>query len=203
MKVLFPSLVFGLFAMTAAAADSGAPATERITFGGGCFWCIEAVFQRLKGVTSVVSGYAGGKVENPTYKQVCTGETGHAEVVQIEFQPAVVSYDKLMEVFWAAHDPTTLNRQGADVGTQYRSVVFFENDRQKSIAEKSKADAQKDFMAPIVTEISPMPKFYKAEDYHQNYFNLNGTRNGYCSVVITPKLQKLLHKGLIQETPAK
>lgn len=203
MKVLLPSLVFGLFAMTAAAADSGAPATERITFGGGCFWCIEAVFQRLKGVTSVVSGYAGGKVENPTYKQVCTGETGHAEVVQIEFQPAVVSYDKLMEVFWAAHDPTTLNRQGADVGTQYRSVVFFENDRQKSIAEKSKAAAQKDFMAPIVTEISPMPKFYKAEDYHQNYFNLNGTRNGYCSVVITPKLQKLLHKGLIQETPAK
>lgn len=189
--------------MTAAAADSGAPATERITFGGGCFWCIEAVFQRLKGVTSVVSGYAGGKVENPTYKQVCTGETGHAEVVQIEFQPSVVSYDKLMEVFWAAHDPTTLNRQGADVGTQYRSVVFFENDRQKSIAEKSKADAQKDFMAPIVTEISPMPKFYKAEDYHQNYFNLNGTRNGYCSVVISPKLQKLLHKGLIQETPAK
>lgn len=203
MKALLPSLMFGLLAMTAAAADSGAPATERITFGGGCFWCIEAVFQRLKGVTSVVSGYAGGKVENPTYKQVCTGETGHAEVVQIEFQPSVVSYDKLMEVFWAAHDPTTLNRQGADVGTQYRSVVFFENERQKAIAEKSKATAQKDFMAPIVTEISPMPKFYKAEDYHQNYFNLNGARNGYCSVVITPKLQKLLHKGLIQETPAK
>jgi len=203
MKALLPSLMFGLLAMTAAAADSGAPATERITFGGGCFWCIEAVFQRLKGVTSVVSGYAGGKIENPTYKQVCTGETGHAEVVQIEFQPSVVSYDKLMEVFWAAHDPTTLNRQGADVGTQYRSVVFFENDRQKTIAEKSKATAQKDFMAPIVTEISPMPKFYKAEDYHQNYFNLNGARNGYCSVVITPKLQKLLHKGLIQETPAK
>ncbi len=195
MKALLPSLMFGLLAMTAAAADSGAPATERITFGGGCFWCIEAVFQRLKGVTSVVSGYAGGKVENPTYKQVCTGETGHAEVVQIEFQPSVVSYDKLMEVFWAAHDPTTLNRQGADVGTQYRSVVFFENERQKAIAEKSKATAQKDFMAPIVTEISPMPKFYKAEDYHQNYYN--------CSVVITPKLQKLLHKGLIQETPAK
>jgi peptide-methionine (S)-S-oxide reductase len=203
MKALLPSLMFGLLAMTAAAADFGAPSTERITFGGGCFWCIEAVFQRLKGVTSVVSGYAGGKVENPTYKQVCTGETGHAEVVQIEFQPSVVSYDKLMEVFWAAHDPTTLNRQGADVGTQYRSVVFFENERQKAIAEKSKAAAQKDFMAPIVTEISPMPKFYKAEDYHQNYFNLNGAKNGYCSVVITPKLQKLLHKGLIQETPAK
>lgn len=203
MKVLLPTLIFGLLAMTGTAAESGAPATERITFGGGCFWCIEAVFQRLKGVTSVASGYAGGKVENPTYKQVCTGETGHAEVVQIEFQPAVISYAKLMEVFWAAHDPTTLNRQGADVGTQYRSVVFYENALQKEIAEKSKAAAQKDFMAPIVTEISPIPKFYKAEDYHQNYYNLNGAKNGYCAVVITPKLQKLLHKGLIEETPVK
>ena len=189
--------------MTVSAADSGAPATERITFGGGCFWCIEAVFQRLKGVTGVASGYAGGQVENPTYKQVCTGQTGHAEVVQIEFQPAVISYEKLMDVFWAAHDPTTLNRQGADVGTQYRSVVFYETPKQKEIAEKSKSGAQKDFMAPIVTEISPMPKFYKAEDYHQNYYNLNGTKNGYCAVVITPKLQKLLHKGLIEEQPAK
>ncbi len=203
MKVLLPTLMFGLLAMTVSAADSGAPATERITFGGGCFWCIEAVFQRLKGVTGVASGYAGGQVENPTYKQVCTGQTGHAEVVQIEFQPAVISYEKLMDVFWAAHDPTTLNRQGADVGTQYRSVVFYETPKQKEIAEKSKSGAQKDFMAPIVTEISPMPKFYKAEDYHQNYYNLNGTKNGYCAVVITPKLQKLLHKGLIEEQPAK
>ncbi len=203
MKVLFPSLVFGLFAMTASAADSGAPTTERITFGGGCFWCLEAVFQRLPGVKSVASGYAGGKVENPTYKQVCGGDTGHAEVVQIEFQPTVLSYEKLLDVFWAAHDPTTLNRQGADVGTQYRSVIFFENDHQKDLAQKSKTSSQKDFMAPIVTEIVPLTKFYKAEDYHQNYYNLNGAKNGYCSVVITPKLQKLLHKGLIQETPAK
>lgn len=203
MKVLLPTLLFGFLAMTVSGADPGAPAKERITFGGGCFWCIEAVFQRLNGVTSVVSGYAGGKVENPTYKQVCTGETGHAEVVQIEFQPALISYEKLMDVFWAAHDPTTLNRQGADVGTQYRSVVFYETPKQKEIAEKSKAAVQKEFMAPIVTEISPMPKFYKAEDYHQNYYNLNGTKNGYCAVVITPKLQKLLHKGLIEEKPAK
>jgi len=203
MKVLLTSLMFGLFAMTASAAETGAPSAERITFGGGCFWCIEAVFQRLKGVTAVVSGYAGGKIENPSYKQVCTGETGHAEVVQIEFQPNVISYEKLMEVFWAAHDPTTLNRQGADAGTQYRSVVFYENARQKELTEKSKTAAQKDFMAPIVTEISPLPKFYKAEDYHQNYYNLNGAKNGYCSVVITPKLQKLLHKGLIEELPAK
>ena len=203
MKVLLTSLMFGLFAMTASAAETGVPSSERITFGGGCFWCIEAVFQRLKGVTAVVSGYSGGKIENPTYKQVCTGETGHAEVVQIEFQPNVISYEKLMEVFWAAHDPTTLNRQGADAGTQYRSVVFYENARQKELTEKSKTAAQKEFMAPIVTEISPLPKFYKAEDYHQNYYNLNGAKNGYCSVVITPKLQKLLHKGLIEELPAK
>jgi len=203
MKVLFTSLMFGLVAITAPAAETGDPPTERITFGGGCFWCIEAVFQRLKGVTAVVSGYAGGKIENPNYKQVCTGETGHAEVVQIEFQPKIISYEKLMEVFWAAHDPTTLNRQGADAGTQYRSVVFYENERQKELTEKSKAAAQKNFIAPIVTEISPLTKFYKAEDYHQNYYNLNGAKNGYCSVVITPKLQKLLHKGLIEEVPVK
>jgi peptide-methionine (S)-S-oxide reductase len=173
-------------------------ATERITFGGGCFWCIEAVFQRLKGVKSVASGYAGGKVENPTYKQVCTGETGHAEVVQLEFNPAEVTFDTLLKVFWAAHDPTTLNRQGADAGTQYRSVIFYENEAQKAAAEKSKAAAQPEFKDPIVTEISPMPKFYKAEDYHQNYFNENSNA-GYCRVVIRPKLQKLLEKGLIKE----
>ena len=197
MKALLPSLVFGLFAMITpalSAADTAAPAKERITFGGGCFWCLEAVFQRLKGVTAVVSGYAGGKIDNPTYKQVCTGETGHAEVVQLEFDPSVVSYDKLLEVFWAAHDPTTLNRQGADVGTQYRSVIFYETPRQKELADRSKVAAQKDYLAPIVTEISALPKFFKAEDYHQNYYNLNSTKNGYCAVVITPKLQKLLHK---------
>jgi peptide-methionine (S)-S-oxide reductase len=174
-------------------------ATQRITFGGGCFWCIEAVFQRLKGVKTVASGYAGGEVPNPTYKQVCTGETGHAEVVQLEYDPAEVSFETLLHVFWAAHDPTTLNRQGADHGTQYRSVIFYENDGQKVAAEKSKAEAQKDFKDPIVTQIAPLTKFYKAEDYHQNYFNENADRNPYCTVVIRPKLQKLLQKGLIKE----
>jgi peptide-methionine (S)-S-oxide reductase len=204
MKLLLPSLTLGLLAMTVSAAESPAPAaTERITFGGGCFWCIEAVFQSLKGVTGAASGYAGGSVANPTYKQVCTGETGHAEVVQLEFQPQLVSFEKLLEVFWAAHDPTTLNRQGNDHGTQYRSVIFYENDSQKAAAEKSKQNAQKDFKDPIVTEIAPLTKFYKAEDYHQNYYNDNKARNPYCSMVISPKLQKLLHKGLIEEPPAK
>lgn len=200
MKLLFSSLLLSLLAMTSLEA---APASESITFGGGCFWCIEAVFQRLKGVTSVASGYAGGSVDNPTYKQVCTGETGHAEVVQIQFNPAVLPLEKLLEVFWAAHDPTTLNRQGADVGTQYRSVIFYANDTQKQVAEKSKQLAQKDFADPIVTQIAPFPKFFKAEDYHQNYYNLNLTQNRYCSIVISPKLQKLLKKGLIEENPAK
>ena len=173
-------------------------ATQRVTFGGGCFWCIEAVFQRLKGVKSVASGYAGGEVTNPTYKQVCTGETGHAEVVQLEYDPAQVSFDTLLHVFWAAHDPTTLNRQGADHGTQYRSAIFYENDEQKAAAEKSKAAAQAEFQDKIVTQIAPLTKFYKAEDYHQNYFNENGG-NPYCSAIIRPKLQKLLSKGLIKE----
>jgi peptide-methionine (S)-S-oxide reductase len=181
------------------ASDKPAAAGQRITFGGGCFWCTEAVFQRLKGVKTVVSGYAGGTVQNPTYKQITTGDTGHAEVVQLEFDPAEVSFETLLKVFWAAHDPTTLNRQGADQGTQYRSVIFYENDEQKAAAEKSKAAAQPEFKDPIVTEIAPLAKFYKAEDYHQNYFNLNADRNPYCTVVIRPKLQKLLQKGLIKD----
>ncbi len=182
-------------------SDKPAAATERVTFGGGCFWCIEAVFQRLKGVKSAVSGYAGGNVDNPTYKQVSAGDTNHAEVVQLEFDPKEVSFETLLHVFWAAHDPTTLNRQGADHGTQYRSVIFYENDEQKAAAEKSKAEAQKDFKDPIVTQIAPLTKFYKGEDYHQNYFNQTGDRNPYCTVVIRPKLQKLLSKGLIREEP--
>ncbi len=177
--------------------------TQRITFGGGCFWCIEAVFQRLDGVKSVASGYAGGTVANPTYKQVCTGETGHAEVVQIEFDPAKISFGKLLEVFWAAHDPTTLNRQGHDSGTQYRSAIFYENEEQKAAAEKSKAEAKGEFKDPIVTEIAPLTVFYKAEDYHQNYYNDNAGSNPYCSAVIRPKLQKLLKKGMIKDTPTK
>ncbi len=175
--------------------------TQRITFGGGCFWCMEAVFQRLKGVKTVASGFAGGEAPNPTYREVCTGETGHAEVVQLTFDPKEVSFETLLHVFWAAHDPTTLNRQGADAGTQYRSIIFYENQQQKEAAEKSKAEAQKDFRDPIVTQIVPFKAFYKAEDYHQDYFNTTGDRNPYCTVVIRPKLQKLLSKGLIRDEP--
>lgn len=210
VKLLSTITLFAALAIAASAADTkpmkeenasanpAGTASERITFGGGCFWCLEAVFQRLPGVTSVVSGYAGGTVPNPTYKAVCTGETGHAEVVQIGFDPAKTTYDKLLEVFWAAHDPTTLNRQGADVGTQYRSVIFYETDAQKAAAEKSKKAAQPEFRDPIVTEITPLKAFYKAEAYHQNYYNLNSDA-GYCQVVIRPKLRKLLDKGVIKE----
>lgn len=172
--------------------------TERITFGGGCFWCIEAVFARLEGVKSSISGYAGGKTPNPTYRQICEGDTGHAEVVQITFDPSKTSFDKMLEIFWAAHDPTTLNRQGADVGTQYRSVIFYENEVQKTAAEKSKIAAQKEFRGPIVTEIAPLEKFYPAEDYHQDYFELNG-RAPYCQAIIAPKLRELIGKGKIKE----
>ena len=172
---------------------------ERVTFGGGCFWCLEAVFQRLKGVKTVASGYAGGAVKDPTYQQVCEGDTGHAEVVQIAFDPKELSFAKLMEVFFAAHDPTTLNRQGADRGTQYRSIILTENDAQKAAAEKAKAAAKSEYSDPIVTEIAPLTTFYQAEAYHQNYFNQNAGKNPYCSAVIRPKLQKLLSKGLIAE----
>ena len=145
--------------------------TELATFGGGCFWCMEAVFERLPGVKSVTSGFAGGHTANPTYEQVCTGTTGHAEVTQIEFYPAKISYEKLLDVFWQAHDPTTLNRQGADEGTQYRSIILYHSEAQKLAAEKSKAAAQKNFKHPIVTEIVPFMKFYPAEDYHQEYYD--------------------------------
>lgn len=165
----------------------------RATFGAGCFWCVEAVFERLPGVKSVTSGYAGGHTKNPTYKEVCTGETGHAEVAQIEFDPARISFEKLLEVFWEAHDPTTLNRQGADAGTQYRSVIFYESEAQKAAAEKSKAGAAKKFSRPIVTEIVPLTQFYKAEGYHQDYFR-NNQNAPYCRAVIRPKLEKLDQK---------
>ena len=164
--------------------------TEQATFGGGCFWCLEAVFQRIPGVLTVTSGYAGGTVPNPTYEQVCTGKTGHAEVVQITYDPDNVSYDELLHTFWECHDPTTMNRQGADVGTQYRSVIFYQNEKQKEEAEKSKAAAQKDLSDPIVTAIQPLTAFYKAEDYHQDYFNKHSNAP-YCTLVIKPKLKKL------------
>lgn len=168
------------------------PSSETITVGAGCFWCVEAVFQRIEGVESAVSGYMGGHKQDPTYKEVCTGETGHAEVVQITYDPKVVSLEKILDVFWIAHDPTTLNRQGADVGTQYRSAIFYADEAQKEAAEKSKAaaDASGKFRDPIVTEITPASTFYPAEDYHQEFYELNKTYP-YCRAVITPKLEKL------------
>ncbi len=166
---------------------------ELATLGGGCFWCTEAVFQMLPGVKSVTSGYAGGHVENPTYKQVCEGNTGHAEVIQIAFDPTKVSYETVLETFWEAHDPTTLNRQGNDVGTQYRSTIMYHSPEQKVAAEKSKAAAQKKFDRPIVTEIVPLKKFYPAEDYHQDYYRQN-PQAGYCRVVIKPKVEKFEKK---------
>jgi peptide-methionine (S)-S-oxide reductase len=176
-------------ANTSPAAPSGK--TEQATFGAGCFWCVEAVYQRLEGVKKVVSGYAGGATKNPTYKEVCSGETGHAEVCQITYDPAVVSYTELLEVFWQVHDPTTLNRQGNDVGTQYRSVIYFHNEEQRKLAEeyKKKLGAANIWKDPIVTEISPLTVFYGGEDYHQNYFNDNG-QQPYCAVVVRPKVEK-------------
>ncbi len=161
------------------------------TFGNGCFWCTEAVFQRLAGVHQVMPGYSGGDVDHPTYAQVCTGTTGHAEVIQITFDPNVITFDELLEVFWQTHDPTTLNRQGADVGSQYRSVVFYHDDVQKSQAEhfKQKLDAAGVFSSPIVTEITEFTKFCPAEVDHHNYYNLNGGQ-GYCRAVIRPKVDK-------------
>jgi len=164
---------------------------ELASFGAGCFWCVEAIFQELKGVDKVVSGYMGGAIKNPSYKEVCSGETGHAEVCQITFNPNVISYDELLEVFWQIHDPTTLNRQGADVGTQYRSVIFYNSEKQKEIAEayKKKLNDSGAFNKPIVTKISEAPKFYPAENYHQEYFNNNG-QQPYCTFVIKPKMEK-------------
>lgn len=174
--------------------------TETADFGGGCFWCMEAVFERLPGVISVTSGFAGGTTENPAYREVCTETTGHAEVTEVVFDPARISYAKLLEVFWQAHDPTTLNRQGADVGTSYRSIILYRDDKQKLVAEKSKLEAQANFRDPIVTEIVPLKKFYPAEGYHQQYYD-NNSNAGYCQVVIAPKLHKLENKKVIKEAP--
>ena len=160
------------------------------TLGGGCFWCTEAVLQRIEGVLSVVPGYAGGTTPNPTYEEVCTGETGHAEVIQVSFDPHLINYDEILDIFWQAHDPTTLNWQGGDSGTQYRSIILYANNEQKAAAEKSKKKAQAKFRDPVVTEIKPLDTFWKAEDYHQNYYNTHGSA-GYCRMVISPKLKKL------------
>lgn len=164
---------------------------DTITFGTGCFWCTEAIFQQVEGVISVVSGYSGGVVENPTYEQVCSGVTGHAECLNIVFDSSKVSYDQLLEIFWKTHDPTTLNRQGNDIGTQYRSVIFFRNDKQKKIAQEymTALDKSGAFSRPIVTTLEPMSVFYSAEKYHQNYYNQNGSQP-YCQYVIRPKVEK-------------
>lgn len=164
---------------------------DTATFGAGCFWCVEAVFQELAGVKSVKSGYMGGFVKNPSYKEVCTGRTGHAEVAQIVYDPAVVSFEDLLQVFWKTHDPTTLNRQGNDIGTQYRSAIFYHNEKQKELASyyKEKLDKSGAYPNPIVTTLEPLSDFYVAEDYHQNYFN-NNSDQPYCAFVIQPKLDK-------------
>ena len=171
--------------------------SEIATLGGGCFWCVEAVFQRIEGVISVKPGYAGGNVKNPTYKQICTGNTGHAEVAKIEFDTSKVTYSQILNVFWQSHDPTTLNRQGNDVGTQYRSVIFFHNESQEEIAKKSKVDADKSgyWDNEIVTEVTLLNNYYDAEDYHDNYYN-NNPNQPYCLFVIKPKLDKLEKQGL-------
>lgn len=166
---------------------------DTITFGAGCFWCVEAVYQRLKGVHSVTSGYMGGKLKNPTYREVCSGLTGHAEVCQITYDPQVISFQTLLEVFWQTHDPTTLNRQGADVGTQYRSAIFAHSAEQLRLAQEWKSDlnAKQVFPNPIVTQIVEASDFYPAEDYHQDYYKLNGAEP-YCQIVIKPKMDKFL-----------
>jgi peptide-methionine (S)-S-oxide reductase len=163
---------------------------ETATLGSGCFWCTEAIYGRIKGVKSVVSGYTGGKTDNPTYEEVCTGDTGHAEVVQIDFDPTEISYDQILNVFWKSHDPTTLNRQGADIGTQYRSAIFYHSEDQRTSATLSKDRVGKELTKAIVTEIVPFKKFYKAETYHQNYYRDNANAP-YCRLVIRPKLEKL------------
>ena len=184
---LLRSAFVSVAVMNATADDS--PSASAV-FGGGCFWCVEAVFENVPGVASVTSGYAGGKSPDPTYEEVSSGRSGHAEVVKIDYDPATVSYDELLALFWKAHDPTTLNRQGADVGTQYRSVILVANDAERAAAEASKAAAQKDFKDPIVTEISMLEKFYPAEDYHQD-FSRNNPGHPYTRAVIAPKLKKI------------
>lgn len=164
---------------------------EEISLGAGCFWCVEAIYNRLDGVHSAVSAYTGGSIEKPTYEEICTGATGHAEVVHIVYNPKVISTSEILAWFWKAHDPTTLNRQGNDVGTQYRSAIFYTSEGQKRIAEASKAEAQKDFLSPIVTEITKAGKIYPAEKYHQDYYSENKNRNSYCRLVIAPKMKKL------------
>jgi peptide-methionine (S)-S-oxide reductase len=178
----------------------GAVKTETADLGGGCFWCMEAVFERVPGVISVTSGFAGGTTDHPTYDQVCTETTGHAETTEIVFDPSKISYNQILDIFWQAHDPTTLNRQGADEGTSYRSIILYRDEKQKLEAQKSMLEAQKNFHNPIVTQIVQLKKFWPAEDYHQKYYD-NNSNAGYCMFVIAPKLDKLEKEKVIQETP--
>jgi peptide-methionine (S)-S-oxide reductase len=178
-----------LFLAASLHAESEPMKTEKATLGGGCFWCVEAVYERLPGILSVTSGYAGGQTENPTYEQIGTGKTGHAEVVQIEYDPEKISYQKIIDLFWDAHDPTTLNRQGADVGTQYRSIILTASEDEARIAKESRDRAQGEFKSPIVTEIVPLEKFYPAEDYHQDFYREN-PMHPYNLAVTRPKLKK-------------
>lgn len=163
---------------------------EQATIANGCFWCTEAIFEDIEGVIDVVSGYSGGEIDNPSYEEVCSGNTGHAECVQITFDPEKIKFEELLDIFWKTHDPTSLNRQGADIGSQYRSVIFYQNDEQKRIAEQSKNAVSKYYEKPIVTEIVPLKRFYKAEDYHQDYYKRNPNA-AYCRFVIAPKIEKL------------
>lgn len=171
---------------------------EQATLGGGCFWCLDAVYKRAPGIVRIASGYAGGQVENPTYRQICDGKTGHAEVIQLTFDPNVIGYDQILDLFWIAHDPTTLNRQGPDAGTQYRSIILTHDEIQQAAAEASRTRAAADFKDPIVTEIEPLTVFYPAEDYHQDYYDRNSTTQ-YCVYVIQPKIDKLVGEGVIRD----
>ena len=185
---------FNFQSMNATPSPTPSPDSQKTataTFGGGCFWCMDAVYQYVPGIIKITSGFAGGTTDHPTYEQVCTGRTGHAEVIQITYDPAKVSYNQLLDLFWKAHDPTTLNRQGADSGTQYRSIILTSSPEEASEAEASKKKAQAQFPDPIVTEIVPLKTFYPAEEYHQDYYQNNKDRNPYCQVVIAPKLKKL------------
>ena len=196
MKSLWVSVLLAGASALAAAEVKKPVKTEIATVGGGCFWCLEAVFERLPGVSKVVSGYAGGTVKNPTYREVCEGATGHAEVVQIHFNPKKIGYDQLLSVFWQCHDPTTLNRQGNDIGTQYRSTIMPHNGKQKQIALKSIEKWSREFDSPITTIIEPMEIFYKAEEYHQHYYRLNSNAP-FCTFIIEPKLKQLIEKKVL------
>jgi peptide-methionine (S)-S-oxide reductase len=197
-RALLLASLSGITSILAAEMNNTPPSShpETAVFGGGCFWCLDAQFKLVNGVKSVVSGYAGGTTKNPTYEEVCTEPTGHAEVIQVEFDPAIVTYADLLRKFFRAHDPTTLNRQGADVGTSYRSIILYRNANQKAVAEEIKKEAQKEWPDPIVTEVVPLQAFYRAEDYHQDYFAKNPTQ-GYCRIVVAPKVKKF--EKMLQE----